>query len=146
MRDATARRLGAAGLVLATWAIATGPSVPGMADSVSEPDAYALAQRVAALQEQVDELAGQVADQADTNAELYANDGVLDERTAQAGCVAYSDFHYVRERVNNHGRKWRLPLAVWNMSDPGCRPNPKKTWRPSRRAYTPLHLEVPVAR
>lgn len=146
MRDATARRLGLAGVLLATWAIATTAPVPGRADSLSEPDAYAVRQLVLE-QAAVIEQQGQEIDSLREDVEtLYANDGILDDRTEQAGCLAYSDRHYVREQMNGKGRKWRLPLVVWRMDAPFCRPNPKKTWRPSRRANTPLNLEEPRVR
>ena len=142
MRDATARRLGLAGVLLATWAIATTDLVPGRADSLSEPDAYALRQEVQLLQDTVESQGAEIAGLHEDVDSLYSNDGILDKRTAQSGCLAYSDRHYVREQMNGKGRKWRLPLVVWRMDAPFCRPNPKKTWRPSRRANTPLNLEV----
>lgn len=133
IRDTTARWMAAIALAVAV----AGVGGYAHADSITEPDAYAVSLRVAQLETQVEALTSQIENQNEDIATLYANDGILDDRTNQAGCVAYSDFHYVRERVNNSKRKWRLPLAVWNMSDPGCRPNPKKAWRPNhRRALT----------
>lgn len=131
----------ALGLVIAAGA-------PALADSLTEPDAYALRQEVLALQETVDQ------QQADVDALLawadtvHADLGVLDDRTGAgtpSQCLATSDYHYVRERVNGSKRRYRLPLVAWNMATPSCRPDPRKLWRPSPRLFAPLHLEVPRA-
>lgn len=148
-RDIVARRRARTALVVALLALiaALGAySVQAYADSVTEPDAYALQQQVVQLQDQVDELTGLVADQQDTNDVLFENDGVLDQRTATSDCLAYSDYHYVRERINGGKKRWRMPLVVWRMDVPTCRADPKRQWKPTRRAHQTLTLEAPHAR
>lgn len=72
---------------------------------------------IVALQDQVADLSDRVAS--------------LEDDALPSGCIAYSDYHYYRERVDGFGRKrWRLPVMLWNMADPTCRPNPKIVWRP----------------
>lgn len=72
---------------------------------------------IAALQEQV--------------ADLEERLSAVEDDALPSGCIAYSDRKYVKERVDGFGKhRWRLPLMVWNMADPICRPNPAKVWRP----------------
>lgn len=137
MRDATARRLGLAALLLATWGIATSALVPGRADSLSEPDAYQLRREVQVLQATVEEQGAALAGLQEDIDSLYSNDAILDKRTTDAACFAWSDYHYVRETLNGSKKKYRLPLVVYTC---------KKNWKPKPRlASRPLHLEVPRA-
>lgn len=133
-RDRLALPVACLALALAT----VGTIGPAAADSISEPDAYALRQQVNAQADEIDGLAAEIASARADLADLYENDATLDDRTQLAACVAYSDYHYVREQVNGHGKRWRLPLAVWNMADPGCRVR-GKVWKPKPRVLVPLH-------
>lgn len=136
-RDRIALPVACLALALAT----VGTIGPAAADSISEPDAAALAERVSDLESQVEQLDSSRLDQAGLVDDLFSNDAVLDERTGAgtaSACIAYSDYHYVREQVNGRGRKWRLPLAAWNMADPGCRVR-GKVWKPKPRVLVPLH-------
>jgi len=109
IRDATARRLALVALLVALAAFTMGRA----SATTSDPDPGAFA----ALTTQVNDLSTRVA-------ELEDND--------VSGCLAYSDRHYYRETVGTGSRRWRLPIMLWNMADPLCRPNPAKVWRPKR--------------
>lgn len=110
-------------------AVALGAGGPALADSISEPDAYAVSNRVDVLQEEVDLL----------TAELAATDDRLDRVAYVAivsdlvtDCLAYSERHYVKERIDGKGKKYRLPLVVWRGDLRACQPARQPTRRIAR--------------
>lgn len=127
MRDITARWMACIALAVA----AAGVGGYAHADSITEPDAYALAERVYVLEDQVAGLAAQQDAVDDYIVALYANDAILDERTNEVGCFARSDYHYVRETLNGSKRKYRMPLVVRTCS---------KNWKPKRRMIAPKEM------
>lgn len=103
---------------------------PALADSISEPDAYAVRVHADALQAQVDSLADANAAMAVRVDDLVAsaNDqaDAIDELGASAAatdCLAISDRHYVRETINGSKRRYRMPLVVWRLDVKSCRPD-----------------------
>ncbi len=137
--DRKARALAALALVVALGAYALGSA---SADETTEPDAAALAMRVDQLEARVTQLEADAINQPDVDLfDLDRRVGDLEEADV-SGCLAYSDFHYYRERVGagtaRGARRWRLPVMVWNMASPNCRPEPTKVWKPKHRATQPL--------
>lgn len=110
---------------------------PALADSISEPDAYAVHTEVQALRGQVDSLT-------DENANLSvqvdalvasANDqaDAIDITAGTTNCLAFSDRHYVRETINGSRRRYRMPLVVWRTDLKACRPD-SGPWKSRRVA------------
>lgn len=128
-KDTLARRLAVVALFAAVGAFMLGSA---SADSTTEPDATALAVKVDALRVHVDDLESQLNDAAAYTAALEVDARV----TKLESCMAYSDYHYLKERVEKRGRKWRLPVMVWNMADRSCRPT-KAEWKPRGHGLTP---------
>lgn len=88
------------------------------ADPTTEPDSAALSRTVAQMQLQINQLS---ADDQDANARLID----LEDDSNFSNCLIYSDKHFIREQFtkNGHpyGKKWRMPLVVWNMANKACR-------------------------
>jgi hypothetical protein len=110
------------------------------ADSLSEPDAYAVLQQVQVLQDRVDTLESDNA-ASERRLDVAISDiVVLDNRTndeSALGCLAYSDRHYYKEQMDGKGPRVRLPVMVWNTTLRSCRPS-AKAWRPHGRALVPV--------
>lgn len=127
-RDRFARRVALVALAFALGGYAVGAH----ADPTTEPDAAALEVRVGILEQRI-------SDDRVANADIINLAGRVDELERVAvprSCVAYSERHYYKERVGFSKRRWRLPVMVWNMSEPTCRPNPDMIWQPQRAAAT----------
>lgn len=94
------------------------------ANSITEPDAYAVGVRVTELEGQIGGLEDQIAAlEESANDQAEAID-TLAERTGPgtaSDCLATSDRHFVRETVNGGKRRWKLPIVVWNRSRKACR-------------------------
>lgn len=156
MIDRKARAMALVALVIAAGSYALGSA---SADPTTEPDAAALAVRVdqleaaadtrkinvAELYEKVDAVNALVDSLEAENASLRVDvtavaDDVVEtaKRTSDledddvTACLAYSDFHYYKERIGKHGKKWRLPVMVWRADLPACRPT-AKAWTPGKR-------------
>jgi hypothetical protein len=130
VKDTSARLVAVAALVVALGAYTLGSA---NADSSTEPDAAILAGQVATLQAQVDDLTVRVG----AIEGLATRVGDLEDSSAVIDCLAYSDFHYYKERVSKHGAKVRLPVMVWNAAKSECRPT-AAPWRPALRALVPV--------
>jgi hypothetical protein len=122
MKDRFARSLA---LVALLAAFAAGMLGSASADSVTEPDAAALASRVADLeanakfqQDSGEALARQVL-------ELEARVAYLEEQPEYLACLAVSDRKFVRMQVEGRGPRLRLGLVAWDWTAPGCGPK----WR-----------------
>lgn len=134
MKDTQARRIAVVALFAAVGAFMLGSA---RADSISEPDAYAVKTQMQALQAQVDGLSAQLDQMNDASGASLAQRVSDLEDSDVSRCLAYSDRHYYKERVGTHGRKWRFPVMLWNMSDATCRPSAAE-WKPSGRVFVPV--------
>lgn len=96
-----------------------GAGTPALADSLSEPDAYAVKNEVAELRDQVAALEASLAQ---TDEYTYAIAAHTITNDAILACTGYSDRHYYKERVDGGKKKYRLPVMVWLASKPECMP------------------------
>lgn len=122
MKDTKARRIAVIALFAAIGAFMLGSA---RADSTTEPDAAALAQRVAALETQVDALRTWQRDVHDWQLDKDATTEQIIEAVQPIDCMAFSTYHGFRETIGPKGRKYHtFPIMLWNVTAPGCKPSP----------------------
>jgi hypothetical protein len=77
-------------------------------------------------QAQIDSLQSDVSLLGDTLNDVVNEVNDHADAVAVIDCLAYSDFHYFKERVNHSRKKYRLPIMVWRTDIKECRPAAKK--------------------
>jgi hypothetical protein len=117
MTDRPARIIAALAAAIALAAAGGFTFGSARADSTTEPDAAALAERVDALESQVDSL------HLWAQAQDHTTDQVIDAMSP-LDCLAFSSVHAYRETLGPKGRKYyTFPIMLWNVANPACKPS-----------------------